>query len=59
MFPKFQTPLHLKIDLDQVHFMESNIKKTKQNTFRQQQKNIKMKHKNDFYHQATSQSLLS
>lgn len=27
MFSKFQTPMHLKIDLDQVHFTELEIKK--------------------------------
>lgn len=36
MFPKFQTPVHLKIDLDQVHFTELKIYIKKKNLCQQQ-----------------------
>lgn len=40
MFPKLQTPMHLKIDLDQVHFTELGIWENHLLTI----KNIKTKH---------------
>lgn len=60
MFPKFQTPMHLKIDLDQVHFTELRIfKKSLVNNNNKKHTHTRTKHKSDFYHQALSQSLLS